>query len=99
MSDADNVALPTWAPERYTVTVSPATGAVGPLPLRETRTLGVSSLVLASLLLVPLSEAAFKVSVGAEGAVESLLLLVTAWLVKLAARLPAMSAVLPLPLV
>ena len=49
------------------------------------------TLVLASLLLVPESEAAFNAKVGAAGCVVSELLLMTARLVKLVNKLPAIS--------
>ena len=91
MSLTDRLALPTRVAPRYTFTVSPMSGAVEPLPFSVTRTDGVSTLVLASLLSVPESEAAFSANAGAAGAVVSGLLLMTVWLDRLAKRLPATS--------
>jgi hypothetical protein len=78
--------------------VSPATAAVKPEPvLIATRIVGVTTLVLSSTLLVPLSLAASRSTVGAAGAVVSGLLLVRTWLARATALLPAMSEVLLVP--
>ena len=96
-----SIAVPTLTPSLYTVTISPATGPVvvepEPVPGKETLTVGVTALVLASLLTGPVSEAVVSARVGAAGAVVSLETSVTD-LVKVATALPARSrSVLPLP--
>src|SRR6187397_686889 len=90
MLAALRTALPTWVAPSNSLTVSPATAAVKLTPvLIATRIVGVTTLVLSSMLLVPLSLAAARSSVGAAGAVVSGLALVSAWLVSAIALLPA----------
>jgi hypothetical protein len=72
MLAALRTALPTWVAPSNTLTVSPASGAATPTPFSATRIVGVTTLVLSSTLLVPLSLADSKSTPGAAGAVTSL---------------------------
>jgi hypothetical protein len=86
-----SVAVPICVAPEYSFTMSPLTGAAAPDPPRVTRNVGLVALVLSSTLLVPLSLAGSRSTVGAEGAVVSGLLLVTACPTSDTAALPAMS--------
>ena len=60
-----------WLPPRKSLAMSPAAGAVAPLPFRITRIVGFERRVMSSVFDTPVSDAGRRSKVGAAGAVVS----------------------------